>query len=755
MSLRWPVHRMEILPELRAIVDELFAVGKKFENALAYTISIREGSEAVNLETHVSTQKILSRLETVGQEVHALIAKKQAKTEAVVDETARVPQAIKDELENTILAVGKLIQDFTNSLDDNCNPEIIKRLEDAVHPFKGLSDEIFSKLGPAPVPSNTSTSAAKNGNGSTSPSVAALIIILIAVLPYIFSILMHPALGIMYACFRQIPLLIFISLVRKLLDWPLGLSRWGSIFGACYLVASRHSRVYKIFSGVKKYAVLDAPAPAKADYHPRVIIGNVLWTVAYFAVSFYLSDTWYEYGGRLSFPLTILASVMRGFAYIGIRTGILVLLFFILGRRKIFRLLSPLFRITGDLTQFQIKPIWNFALELSSWLAGNLAIFKSLVIDLLCYFFDGQDTVEPSQENYCYEPLDVLTDEIRLLRVSKRYPWSKPVIKICEHPLEKAPPYDAISYTWDNQEMDQTLQLHKGIIKTTKNVVHIISKRASWMQARYLWIDAICIDQSNILEKQSQIRKMRDIYTFAKRTIAWISYEPIPFYDMWLLSLSNEISRSSTRNTLVHLIAGSNDSVVHAVQHIIEKKKKFLSQKYWSRGWIVQEFALAHEVHIMYGSHFLSVDDLRSYLLPQPLVTLIELAGPMIKECKDGAEIKPYVDKDGVPINVVKEPQSTIWTLLFARELISVKKYASLSTVLSISTHFDTFSPHDKVYSVLGMLEAEWYKLQPDYTIPIDDLYLKVAQILSDKSWDSVLQFAGLGFARKISTLPR
>jgi hypothetical protein len=755
MSTRWLVERKEILLELGTMVDELFAVGKNFEKALAYTISIREGSEAVNLETHVSTQKILSRLETVGQEVHTLIAKKQAKTETVFNKTARVPQAIKDELENTIVVVGTLIQDFTNSLDDNCNPEIIERLDAVVYPFKWLSSELFPKYGPASVQPNTSTSAAKNGDGFTSPSVATFIIILLIVLPSIFSILMHPALGIMYACFRQIPLLILVSLVHKLLDWPLELSRWGSIFGACYLVANRHSRVYKIFSGLKKYVVLDAPAPAKADDHPKVIIGNVLWTVAYFAVSVYLSDTWYEYGGRLSFPLIILASVMRGFAYIGIRTGVLVLLFFILGRRKTFRLLSPLFRIAGDLTQFQIKPIWNFALELSSWLADNIAIFKSLVIDLLCYFFDGQDAVESSQENYCYEPLDVLTDEIRLLRVSKRYPWSKPVIKLCEHLLEKAPRYDAISYTWDNQEMDQSLQLHKGIIRTTKNVVHIVSKRASWMQARYLWIDAICIDQSNIPEKQSQIRKMRDIYTSAKRTIAWISYEPIPFYDMWLLSLSNETSRSSIRTTLVQLIAVVNDSAVHTIQHIIEKKKKFLSQKYWSRGWIVQEFALAHEVHIMYGGHFLSLDDLRSFLLPQPLVTSIELTGPLIKECKNGTEIKLYMNKDGAPINVVKEPQSTIQTLLFARDLISVKKYASLSTVLSISTHFDTFSPHDKVYSVLGMLEAEWYKLQPDYTIPIDDLYLKVAQILSDKSWDSVLQFAGLGFPRKINTLPR
>jgi hypothetical protein len=52
----------------------------------------------------------------------------------------------------------------------------------------------------------------------------------------------------------------------------------------------------------------------------------------------------------------------------------------------------------------------------------------------------------------------------------------------------------------------------------------------------YLWIDALCIDQTNSTERASQVLLMGDIYSSAKRVIVWLG-KPIPELDdmLWLI----------------------------------------------------------------------------------------------------------------------------------------------------------------------------------------------------------------------------
>jgi Heterokaryon incompatibility protein (HET) len=41
-------------------------------------------------------------------------------------------------------------------------------------------------------------------------------------------------------------------------------------------------------------------------------------------------------------------------------------------------------------------------------------------------------------------------------------------------------------------------------------------------QPRLLWVDAICINQGDIIERSRQVRIMRDIYANAKTVVVWL-----------------------------------------------------------------------------------------------------------------------------------------------------------------------------------------------------------------------------------------
>jgi hypothetical protein len=55
-----------------------------------------------------------------------------------------------------------------------------------------------------------------------------------------------------------------------------------------------------------------------------------------------------------------------------------------------------------------------------------------------------------------------------------------------------------------------------------KHTLQQYNFRDSRSKICYLWIDAICIDQSNLKERNRQVAQMRDVYTNAESVIVWL-----------------------------------------------------------------------------------------------------------------------------------------------------------------------------------------------------------------------------------------
>jgi hypothetical protein len=54
------------------------------------------------------------------------------------------------------------------------------------------------------------------------------------------------------------------------------------------------------------------------------------------------------------------------------------------------------------------------------------------------------------------------------------------------------------------------------------NVVEMLRYLRRCTAERYLWIDAICINQTDASEKGTQVGMMRDIYAYASRVLVWL-----------------------------------------------------------------------------------------------------------------------------------------------------------------------------------------------------------------------------------------
>lgn len=91
------------------------------------------------------------------------------------------------------------------------------------------------------------------------------------------------------------------------------------------------------------------------------------------------------------------------------------------------------------------------------------------------------------------------------------------------------PEYAALSYTWADESEDislsRRLDTPAGFIRITKNCDAAIRRLRHLNEVKRVWIDAICIDQSNHLERARQVALMGDIYHQATSVIVYTGEE--------------------------------------------------------------------------------------------------------------------------------------------------------------------------------------------------------------------------------------
>ncbi|KAF2084285.1 hypothetical protein K490DRAFT_1867, partial [Saccharata proteae CBS 121410] len=125
---------------------------------------------------------------------------------------------------------------------------------------------------------------------------------------------------------------------------------------------------------------------------------------------------------------------------------------------------------------------------------------------------------------YTYEQLSC-NDSTRLLTI---YPgsWESPLrCSLTETPFSENAVYTALSYTWGSQVTDVLLDCDGKILYITRNLANALRRIRSERIAYAFWIDAVCINQSDPLERSQQVSLMKRIYESAADVLVWLGEE--------------------------------------------------------------------------------------------------------------------------------------------------------------------------------------------------------------------------------------
>lgn len=128
-------------------------------------------------------------------------------------------------------------------------------------------------------------------------------------------------------------------------------------------------------------------------------------------------------------------------------------------------------------------------------------------------------------------PLDATKDEIRLVVLHKRSDQSSENLidyELIRVSLNSNPSYLALSYVWGPEGNEETILVNGTKVAVRRNLHEALEQIQSTLttDGQYsLWTDAICINQSDLLEKKDQIPKMGRIFQSAQMVFAYLGPE--------------------------------------------------------------------------------------------------------------------------------------------------------------------------------------------------------------------------------------
>ncbi|KAF1989760.1 heterokaryon incompatibility, partial [Aulographum hederae CBS 113979] len=82
--------------------------------------------------------------------------------------------------------------------------------------------------------------------------------------------------------------------------------------------------------------------------------------------------------------------------------------------------------------------------------------------------------------------------------------------------------FEALSYMWGPRDPNCHILCEGRPLFITPNCASALLHLRKKKSPRLLWVDAICIDQDSVEEKNHQIPIVGEIYAAAEQTIAWL-----------------------------------------------------------------------------------------------------------------------------------------------------------------------------------------------------------------------------------------
>ncbi|KAK6720964.1 hypothetical protein SNK05_004058 [Fusarium graminearum] len=340
-------------------------------------------------------------------------------------------------------------------------------------------------------------------------------------------------------------------------------------------------------------------------------------------------------------------------------------------------------------------------------------------------------TTTVNNETFPYKPLDPEDFPIRVLQVESGDILESLSCSLVNYADATEQGWTCLSYTWGTEPPSKDITINGTSFPVRPNVYNFL-RQAQRQGLTNLWIDSICINQSDTNERNAQVRLMSQIFSDAKLVIVWLG-QTSPALERAIKHLDSSfpadtvtIRAAEAQPVCCQLSPAECSSLFEACGAAI-----------WTRRWVKQEIMLPEKVVLYCGQASISTNVF--FAIMDGLVdyaTLHNHTAP-VPEPSDSIQPDFSVEEQDEPKacfydsrNFDQLHRHCANVLAFYSTIRAKGRQKQLPMLLKMFQDSDCTDFHDHVYAFRGLMERG-LEFPVDYNMVNIDVFLETLDFLA------------------------
>jgi heterokaryon incompatibility protein (HET) len=233
-----------------------------------------------------------------------------------------------------------------------------------------------------------------------------------------------------------------------------------------------------------------------------------------------------------------------------------------------------------------------------------------------------------------------------------------------------------------------------------------------------VWVDQMCINQSDPLERSHQVGLMRSIYEHAGECIvALLSRNNRARSLGWLKELIDDGQKEANNIFLLLRQASDDDEFLVGWLGVYD----LLSHPWWRRAWVQQEFFVSRHVRFVEHRSLTSLYWSELLRAVKKFKSLVEgvVNVRTHKALENASDQRLISTRNKLGSKYMANQDNILWALemMAAKSTAGAKKYSfqkDLKYILLSAHRYQSTDPRDRIYSLLGLTPID-YSVVPNY----------------------------------------
>jgi hypothetical protein len=281
--------------------------------------------------------------------------------------------------------------------------------------------------------------------------------------------------------------------------------------------------------------------------------------------------------------------------------------------------------------------------------------------------------------------------------------------------FENAPPYHALSYVWGHEPAIHRILINNTETSIPPNLFNALQRIRLSQGQIHLWVDSLCINQADEVERNAQVRQMSAIYRSASGVLVWLGEE----------DSTSKFAMDFVRELVQPQFQWGSS---WWEQYGFSALANILERPWFRRGWVLQEAAFSADTAILCGDRqvhvdhfFMAINLVRARLNSIPRLSNLTGKKKLVELLANFNDSPAVRLLDTVECVFRKSEQGDI-----------LYRTMSLETLVEFGTYSETTDHRDTIYTLLNLAndgtpisesdESESVII-PDYSKPILDVY--------------------------------